>query len=95
MNKNDINKMGEIFKNNKDNIVKWINIILIVLFYYFGVIKSNEKTRVEVIYLQNSISTINLRLDKIDDVKADKEIMSMLMTSINRIEDKLDKMSSK
>lgn len=87
--------MGEIFKENKDNIVKWVNIVLIVLFYYFGVVKSNEKTRVEVIHLQNQIATINVRLDKIDDIKADKEIMSILMTSINRIEDKLDKISSK
>ena len=87
--------MGEIFKENKDNIVRWVNIALILLFYYFGVIKENEKVKTEVIHLQNQIATINVRLDKIDDVKADKEIMSILMTSINRIEDKLDKLSSK
>ena len=87
--------MGEIFKENKDNIVRWVNIALIVLIYYFGVIKENEKVKTEVIHLQNQIATINVRLDKIDDVKADKEIMSILMTSINRIEDKLDKLSSK
>lgn len=87
--------MGEIFKENKDNIVRWVNIALIVLIYYFGVLKENEKVKTEVIHLQNQIATINVRLDKIDDVKADKEIMSILMTSINRIEDKLDKISSK
>ena len=87
--------MGEIFKENKDNIVRWVNIALILLIYYFGVIKENEKVKTEVIHLQNQIATINVRLDKIDDVKADKEIMSILMTSINRIEDKLDKLSSK
>ena len=87
--------MGEIFKENKDNIVRWVNIALIILIYYFGVIKENEKVKTEVIHLQNQITTINVRLDKIDDVKADKEIMSILMTSINRIEDKLDKLNSK
>lgn len=87
--------MGEIFKENKDNIVKWINIVLIVLFYYFGIIKENEKVKTEVLHLQNQIVTINVRLDKIDDLKADKEIMTILMNSINRIEDKLDKISSK
>ena len=87
--------MGEIFKENKDSIARWVNIALILLIYYFGVIKENEKVKTEVIHLQNQIATINVRLDKIDDVKADKEIMSILMTSINRIEDKLDKLSSK
>ena len=87
--------MGEIFKENKDSIVRWVNIALILLFYYFGVLRENEKVKTEVMHLQNQIATINVRLDKIDDVKADKEIMSILMTSINRIEDKLDKISSK
>lgn len=92
-----IKEMGEIIKENKDNIVKWINIILVVLFYYFGVVKSNEKTRIEVLHLQNQFNSLELktenRMNRLDDIKADKEILNLLMTSINRIENKLDKMS--
>ena len=42
--------MGEIIKDikdSKDSIVRWLSIILTLLFYWFGVVKSNENTRVE------------------------------------------------
>lgn len=92
-----IKEMGEIIKENKDAIVRYLSIALTLLFYWFGVVKSNEKTRVEIIHLQNQFNSLELktenRMNRLDDVKADKEILNLLMTSINRIENKLDKMS--
>lgn len=93
-----MNKMGEIFKDNKDNIVKWVNIVLIVLFYYFGVIKENEKVKTEVIQLQKQYTTLEVkvenRLNRLDDLKADKEMLNLMITSINRIENKIDKLNA-
>lgn len=89
--------MGEIFKENKDNIVRWVNIALILLFYYFGVIKTNEKTRVEVEQLQKQYTALEVkvedRLNRLDDLKADKEVLNLMITSINRIENKIDKLN--
>lgn len=87
--------MGEMLKENKDSIVRYLSILLTVLFYWFGVVKSNEKTRVEIIHLQSQIMAIEAKMNRLDDVKADKEILNMLMNSINRIESKLDRMSEK
>lgn len=87
--------MGEIIKENKDSIIRWLSVILTLLFYWFGVVKSNEKTRVEIIHLQSQIMAIEVKMNRLDDVKADKEILNMLMNSINRIESKLDRMSEK
>lgn len=93
-----MNKMGEIFKDNKDSIIKWINIILIILFYYFGVIKENEKVKTEVIQLQKQYTTLEVkvenRLNRLDDLKADKEMLNLMITSINRIENKIDKLNA-
>lgn len=88
-------EMGEIIKENKDSIVRYLSIALTLLFYWFGVVKSNEKTRVEIIHLQSQIIAIEVKMNRLDDVKADKEILNMLMNSINRIESKLDRMSEK
>lgn len=88
-------EMGEILKENKNAIVRYLSILLTVLFYWFGVVKSNEKTRVEVLHLQGQITAIDSKMQRLDDVKADKEILNMLMNSINRIESKLDRMSEK
>lgn len=88
-------EMGEILKENKDTIVRYLSILLTLLFYWFGVVKNNEKTRVEVLHLQSQIMAIEVKMNKLDDVKADKEMLNMLMNSINRIESKLDRMSEK
>ena len=93
-----IKEMGEIFKDNKDNIVKWINIILIILFYYFGVLRENEKVKTEVVQMQKQIVTLEIkvenRLNRLDDLKADKEMLNLMITSINRIENKIDKLNA-
>ena len=90
--------MGEIFKENKDNIVRWVNIALILLFYYFGVIKTNEKTRVEVEQLQKQYATLEVkvenRFNRLDDLKADKEMLNLIIVSIERIENKIDKLNA-
>ena len=90
--------MGEIFKENKDNIVRWVNIALILLFYYFGVIKTNEKTRVEVEQLQKQYAALELkvenRFNRLDDSKADKEMLNLIIVSIDRIENKIDKLNA-
>ena len=88
-------EMGEILKENKDTIVSYLSILLTLLFYWFGVLKSNEQTRVEIIHLQSQIMSIEVKMNRLDDAKADKEILNMLMNSINRIESKLDRMSEK
>lgn len=89
--------MGEIFKENKDNIVKWVNIALILLFYYFGILKENEKVKTEVIQLQKQYTALEVkvedRLNRLDDLKADKEVLNLMITSINRIENKIDKLN--
>ena len=87
--------MGEIIRENRDSIVRWLSIVLTLLFYWFGVVKNNEKTRVEVIHLQTQITTIDSKMQRLDDIKADKEVLNMLMNSINRIESKLDRLSEK
>ena len=87
--------MGEIIRENKDSIVRWLSVILTLLFYWFGVVKNNEKTRVEVIHLQTQITTIDNKMQRLDDIKADKEVLNMLMNSINRIESKLDRLAEK
>ena len=87
--------MGEIIKENKDSIIRWLSVILTLLFYWFGVVKSNEKTRVEVLHLQTQITAIDGRMQRLDDIKADKEVLNMLMNSINRIESKLDRLTEK
>ena len=87
--------MGEMLKENKDTIVRYLSIALTLLFYWFGVVKNNEKTRVEIIHLQSQITAIEVKMTRLDDIKADKEILNMLMNSINRIESKLDRMSEK
>lgn len=84
-----------MLKESKDTIVRSSSILLTVLFYWFGVVKSNEKTRVEIIHLQSQITAIEAKMTRLDDDKADKEILNMLMNSINRIESKLDRMSEK
>lgn len=90
--------MGEIFKENKDNIVKWVNIALIILIYYFGVIKAIEKTRVEVEQLQKQYAALELkvenRFNRLDDSKADKEMLNLIIVSIDRIENKIDKLNA-
>ena len=90
--------MGEIFKENKDNIVKWVNIALILLFYYFGILKENEKVKTEVIQLQKQYTALEVkvedRLNRLDDLKADKEVLNLMITSINRIENKIDKLNA-
>ena len=87
--------MGEVIKENKDSIIRWLSVILTLLFYWFGVVKSNEKTRVEVLHLQTQITAIDGRMQRLDDIKADKEVLNMLMNSINRIESKLDRLTEK
>lgn len=84
-----------MLKESKDTIVRYLSILLTLLFYWFGVVKSNEKTRVEIIHLQSQITAIEAKMTRLDDAKADKEILNMLMNSINRIESKLDRMSEK
>ena len=90
--------MGEIFKENKDSIARWVNIALILLFYYFGVIKTNEKTRVEVEQLQKQYTTLEVkvenRFNRLDDLKADKEMLNLIIVSIDRIENKIDKLNA-
>lgn len=90
--------MGEIFKENKDSIARWVNIALILLFYYFGVIKTNEKTRVEVEQLQKQYTTLEVkvenRFNRLDDLKADKEMLNLIIISIDRIENKIDKLNA-
>ncbi|NLK09657.1 MAG: hypothetical protein GX317_01660 [Staphylococcus equorum] len=90
--------MGEIFKENKDSIARWVNIALILLFYYFGVIKTNEKTRVEVEQLQKQYTALELkvenRFNRLDDLKADKEMLNLIIVSIDRIENKIDKLNA-
>lgn len=90
-----LREMGEMLKESKDTIVRYLSILLTLLFYWFGVVKSNEKTRVEIIHLQSQITAIEAKMTRLDDAKADKEILNMLMNSINRIESKLDRMSEK
>ena len=87
--------MGEVIKENKDSIIRWLSVILTLLFYWFGVVKSNEKTRVEVLHLQTQITAIDSKMQRLDDIKADKEVLNMLMNSINRIESKLDRLTEK
>ena len=87
--------MGEMIKENKDSIIRWLSVILTLLFYWFGVVKSNEKTRVEVLHLQTQITAIDGRMQRLDDIKADKEVLNMLVNSINRIESKLDRLTEK
>jgi len=87
--------MGEMIKENKDSIIRWLSVILTLLFYWFGVVKSNEKTRVEVLHLQTQITAIDSKMQRLDDIKADKEVLNMLMNSINRIESKLDRLTEK
>lgn len=87
--------MGEILKENKDSIVRYLSILLTVLFYWFGVVKNNEKTRVEVLHLQGQITAIDSKMQRLDDIKADKEVLNMLMNSIHRIESKLDRLTEK
>ena len=87
--------MGEIIKENKDSIIRWLSVILTLLFYWFGVVKNNVKTRVEVLHLQTQITAIDGRMQRLDDIKADKEVLNMLMNSINRIESKLDRLTEK
>ena len=87
--------MGEMIKENKDSIIRWLSVVLTLLFYWFGVVKNNEKTRVEVLHLQTQITAIDGRMQRLDDIKADKEVLNMLMNSINRIESKLDRLTEK
>lgn len=87
--------MGEVIKENKDSIIRWLSVVLTLLFYWFGVVKNNEKTRVEVLHLQTQITAIDGRMQRLDDIKADKEVLNMLMNSINRIESKLDRLTEK
>jgi len=87
--------MGEVIKENKDSIIRWLSIALTLLFYWFGVVKNNEKTRVEVLHLQSQITAIDGKMQRLDDIKADKEVLNMLMNSINRIESKLDRLTEK
>ena len=87
--------MGEVIKENKDSILRWLSVVLTLLFYWFGVVKNNEKTRVEVLHLQTQITAIDGRMQRLDDIKADKEVLNMLMNSINRIESKLDRLTEK
>jgi len=90
--------MGEIFKENKDSIVRWVNIALIILIYYFGVIKAIEKTRVEVEQLQKQYTALEAkvesRFNRLDDSKADKEMLNLIIVSIDRIENKIDKLNA-
>jgi len=87
--------MGEMIKENKDSIIRWLSVVLTLLFYWFGVVKNNEKTRVEVLHLQTQITAIDSKMQRLDDIKADKEVLNMLMNSINRIESKLDRLTEK
>lgn len=86
---NKITIMGEKIKAN---VYKWLPIILTTLFWYFGIIKENEKSRVDIIYLQKSCDIINIKLEKLEEKKVDKETFNLILVSINRIEDKLDKL---
>lgn len=84
--------MGEFVEKHKGDLVKWLNLILIILIYFFGVVKNSEKTRMEVVHLQSQIDNVGVRVNRLDDNKVDKEIFNLLYQSINRIEDKIDRM---
>ena len=49
--------MGEIFKENKDSIARWVNIALIVLIYYFGRKMKYMKLKLERLYKKDENET--------------------------------------
>lgn len=74
-----------------DRLTRWSPVILSLLIYWFGVIKANEATRIELVQVKANIVSIETKIDKLEDKKADKETIQLIFTTINRIEDKLDK----
>lgn len=83
--------MGE---KTKEYLVRWVPIFITILFWYFGVIKENERKRIEIIYLQKTCEVINIQIEKLEQKKVDKETFNLLLVSIGRIENKLDKLQN-
>lgn len=83
--------MSEL-KRLTDITVKWLPLILALLIYWFGVVKADEKQRVETVNIQNRIEAVEKDIDKLEENKADVYTVNIIMNTLNRIDNKLDKL---
>jgi hypothetical protein len=77
---------------NWGSVGQWAVIALTVIFYYTGVVRTNEKLQNEIQYIDTRIEQVCLRLDKVEQDKVDNNILNMLFERLNRIENKLDRL---
>jgi|SRR5690554_1501715 len=79
-------------KEYSDYITKWAPLIAMVLTYWFGVVKTNERFRAEISHLKEKIELLDVKVSRLDDVKADKYMIDVIMNTLNRMEIKHDKL---
>jgi hypothetical protein len=79
-------------KEYSDYITKWAPLIAMVLTYWFGVVKTNERFRTEISHLKEKIELLDVKASRLDDVKADKYMIDVIMNTLNRMESKHDKL---
>jgi hypothetical protein len=78
-----------VHENNqwmKDNIASFVSIILTVLtIAYFGIIKGNDDTNAIKANIE-SIREVKLQIQGLEDKKADKEILNMILLTLSGIQ---------
>lgn len=75
-----------------DILLKLTPLILTALIYWFGVVKNNERQKFEILQNQTQITILYEKIEKLEDKKADKYTIDLIMNTLNRIDTKIDKL---
>ena len=67
-------------------------IIITILIYWFGVVRANEKARVEILQNKAQIEVLYEKIEKLEDKKADQYTIEIIMNTLDRIDSKIDKL---
>lgn len=78
-----------------DAIFKYGNLLFTAFVYWAAAIRGRERNRVESENMQHRISLIERDMLRMDEKKADKELLSMFMKRFDRLEEKIDRLSEK
>lgn len=76
---------------NSEVILRWGSIILTIIFYSIGVVRTNAKLESEVENFKSQISTLDTKFEKLEVNKADKYIVDIILNKLDKIDSKLDR----
>lgn len=78
-----------------DISLRLLPLIVTILIYWFGVVKNTERQRAELFQQQRQITEVVARVEKLDNKKADNYKVDIIMNTLDKIDNKIDKLQER